>query len=414
MTKNSIFSDDFATDKKYVVVENKEIGEFVKIISSDVSDEAKRKGEQFAAEIEERFVSDFEKSESLLEEGKVSERDFMAHVSTFAVVNDVVYMTYYANTTNELEDPHNHTARFVYCPVNDLENKTFVDIQSAGDIFCGRRINALYDTVLMQKDEDTLYILWTAELVDGDTYNYYRLYCPFKISAQELGEISVNRFKVGEIVNDFSISGMKSALAENDIGFKKMYSDIGIMQKLSARIENGKKVYYTGAYSGDFTCIIKSRDLITWEYVSEPDFVNDSKWENATYVLGDKCYYFVRQHDESTKYGFLTVYDLINKTWETPVLVEDCQSRSDFIVYNGELYLFHAPIDREHIGIIHIDTENIKNSTVVLSAQMHTSCFYPFIQYFKDGELAMSYTVERKHIRLAEFKLSKYTRNNGI
>ena len=65
MTKNSIFSDDFATDKKYVVVENKEIGEFVKIISSDVSDEAKRKGEQFAAEIEERFVSDFEKSEAL-------------------------------------------------------------------------------------------------------------------------------------------------------------------------------------------------------------------------------------------------------------------------------------------------------------------------------------------------------------
>ena len=265
MSKNSIFSDDFATDKKSVVVENKEICEFVKIISSDVSDEAKRKGEQFATEIEERFVSDFEKSESLLEEGKVSERDFMAHVSTFAVVNDVVYMTYYANTTNELEDPHNHTARFVYCPVNDVENKTFVDIQSAGDIFCGRRINALYDTVLMQKDEDTLYILWTAELVDGDTYNYYRLYCPFKISTQELGEISVNRFKVGEIVNDFSISGMKSALAENDIGFKKMYSDIGIMQKLSARIENGKKVYYTGAYSGDFTCIIKSRDLITWE-----------------------------------------------------------------------------------------------------------------------------------------------------
>ena len=203
MTKNSVFSDDFATDKKSVVVENKEIGEFVKIISSDVSDEAKRKGEQFAAEIEERFVSDFEKSEALLEEGKVSERDFMVHVSTFEVINDVVYMTYYANTTNELEDPHNQTARFVYCPISDLANKTFVDLQSAGDIFCGRRINALYDTVLMQKDEDTLYILWTAELADGDTYNYYRLYCPFKISTQELGEISVNRFKVGDLFLEF-------------------------------------------------------------------------------------------------------------------------------------------------------------------------------------------------------------------
>ena len=76
--------------------------------------------------------------------------NFMVHVSTFTVVNDIIYMTYYANNKTDLEDPHNHTARFVYCPINDLGNKTFVDLQSAGDIFCGRRINALYDTVLMQ------------------------------------------------------------------------------------------------------------------------------------------------------------------------------------------------------------------------------------------------------------------------
>ena len=312
-------------------------------------------------------------------------------------------MTYYANTKEPSEDPNNQTARFAYCPVNDIENKTFLDIQSAGDICAGRRVDMVYDTILMQKDDDTLYILWTAN-VEG---NYYRLYRPFKISTQELGEISVNRFKVAETVNDFSISGMKSALTENGIGYKKMYSDIGIMQKLSVRTENDEKVYYTGAYSGDFTCIIKSRDLITWEYVSEPDFANDSIWENATYVLGDKCFYFVRQHDES-KYGFLTVYDLVNKKWETPMLIEDCQSRADFIVYNGGLYLFHAPVDREHIGIVKVDTEDISKSEVVLQAHMHTSCFYPFVQYFGNDELAMSYTVARKHIRLARFKPDKY------
>ena len=399
----SIFSEDFKTEKKAAEIENKPITEFLKIISAEVSEEAKLKGEKFAQEITDGFVSDFEKSEKLLKDGKVNERDFMAHVSTFAVINGMIYMTYYANTKEPSEDPNNQTARFVYCPVDDLENKTFFDIQSAGDICGGRRVDMVYDTILMQKDDDTLYILWTAN-VEG---NYYRLYRPFKISTQELGEISVNRFKVAETVNDFSISGMKSALTENGIGYKKMYSDIGIMQKLSVRTENGEKVYYTGAYSGDFTCIIKSRDLITWEYVSEPDFANDSIWENATYVLGDKCFYFVRQHDES-KYGFLTVYDLVNKKWETPVLIEDCQSRSDFIVYNGGLYLFHAPVDREHIGIVKVDTEDISKSEVVLQAHMHTSCFYPFVQYFGNDELAMSYTVERKHIRLARFKPDNY------
>ena len=118
-------------------------------------------------------------------------------------------------------------------------------------------------------------------------------------------------------------------------------------------------------------------------------------------------YYFVRQQPEN-KCGFLTVYDLNNGTWETPIEVFDCQSRADFIVYNNELYLFHAPIDREHIGIIRIDTANIANSEIVLQAKMHTSCFYPFVQYYKNNELAMSYTDRRKHIRLAEFTLSKY------
>ena len=238
--------------------------------------------------------------------------------------------------------------------------------------------------------------MWTAR-VDG---NYYCFWRPFTLSTKVLGEVGVNRFKVGNVVNDFSSTGIRSALAENNLPCKQMFSDIGIMQKLSSWVENGETYYYTGAYSGDFTCIIKSRDLVTWEYVSQPDFPNQLEWENATYVIGDRCYYFVRQKS-SCPYGFLTVYDLVNGSREKPVVVADCQSRADFIEYHGGLYLFHAPIDREHIGILRIDTDNIANSKVVLQAKMHTSCFYPFVQYYRGGELAMSYTVARQHIRLA-------------
>ncbi len=399
----NIFSEDMYTDKNAIIVENKPIEEPARVIFSENGEEVKLKGKQFADEISAGFISDFEKTQKLLEQGKADQKDLMAHVSTFAVVNGIIYMTYYANTKEATEDPDNQTARFVYCPVNDIENKTFVDIQSVGDLCYGKKVSKVYDTILMQKDEDTLYILWTAEVGD----NYYRLWRSFTISSQTLGTVQVNRFKVGNVINDFSTTGMQRALAANEIGYKTMYSDIGIMQKLSTRMEKDGLYYYSGAYSGDFTCIIKSKDLVTWEYVAEPDFPNQSKWENATYVIGDKCYYFVRQHDE-TQYGFLTSYDLINNTWEKPVLIGDCQSRSDFIVYKDNLYLFHAPIDREHIGIVQIDTDNISKSKVILQAHMHTSCFYPFIQYFENDGLAMSYTVERKHIRLAKFDLSKY------
>ena len=255
----------------------------------------------------------------------------------------------------------------------------------------------------MPKDADTLYIPWTARTEE----NYYRFYCPFTVSTKTLGEIGVNRFQVGQTVNDFSASGIRAALAANGVPCKKMYSDIGIMQKLSSREENGEVWYYSGTYSGDFTCIIKSRDLITWQYVSQPDFINDSRWENATYVLGDKVYYFVRQQD-SNPCGFLTVYDLKSGNWGPVVEIEDSQSRGDFILYEGRLFLFHAPIDRNHIGIVEVDTQNLANSRVLLQAKMDTSCFYPFIQFMEDGGTAMSYTVARKHIRMARFSMDAY------
>lgn len=391
--KNKVFTEDIKTEKELIISEGRPIENVARTITANASDEALKKGEAFAQEITDLFVSDFEKSE-----------DKMAHVSTFIVVDDMVYMTYYANTEEPSEDPKNQTARLVYAPIDNIEDKTFIDLQTTGDSVGGKNIDMVYDTILMQKDTDTIYIMWTARTEEG---NYYRFYCPFTLSTKTLGEIGVNRFKVGDVTNDFSFGGIKKALAEKGVPCKVMFSDIGIMQKLSSRVENGETYYYSGTYSGNFTAIIKSKDLITWEYVSQPDFINDSKWENATYVLGDKVYYFVRQQD-TNKCGFLTAYNISEGTWDVPVEIEDCQSRGDFIMYKGNLYLFHAPIDREHIGIVKIDTQNIVNSEVVLQAKMHSSCFYPFIQYYKDGELAMSYTVARKHIRLAKFTLSKY------
>ena len=203
----SIFNKDFPTTKELKITAGAPIEDVARTIRSDTSVEARKKGESFSTEITERFVSDFNKSE-----------DKMAHVSTFIVVGDTVYMTYYANTKEPAEDPKNQTARLVYAKINDINNKTYIDLQTTGDKVDDKTIDMVYDTILMQKDEDTLYIMWTARTEE----NYYRFYCPFYISTKTLGDIGVNRFKVGTIINDLSSSGIKSALAENDIPCKKM------------------------------------------------------------------------------------------------------------------------------------------------------------------------------------------------
>lgn len=395
MNTSSIFTEDIKTEKPEMHIKGSLITD-APILKPEENQTAWERGKQFADEIEARYITDFEKPET----------DKMVHVSTFLECSGILCMTYYANTHTASEDPNHQTARFVFCPAEHPERKTFLDIQSVGDDCAGQRVNLVYDTILAQKDKNTLMILWTAKI--GDTY--YRLYRPFDLTTQTLGAVGVNRFRVGNVTNDFSTTGIIRALTENGIAYKTMYSDIGIMQKFTTRTEHGERFYYTGAYSGDFNCIIKSRDFITWEYVAAPDFPNLSKWENAVFVQNDICYYFVRQHDE-TPFGFLCTYHLDRGTWSSPVLVSDCQSRSDFIQYDGQLYLFHAPVDRTHIGVLRIDPYNLQNSKPILCAKMHTSCFYPFVQYLCDGTLAMSYTVDRQHIRMARFDFSKYIRD---
>ncbi|MBR2043019.1 MAG: hypothetical protein IJ946_01630 [Clostridia bacterium] len=402
-----IFSPDVITDKEPIVYGNVAVTDYQKIIEADTSLNSNQNAVDFAADISKNKVSDFEKTGI----------DKMCHVSTFIYSGGKIYMSYYANTMSGAENPAYQVARMAYCDENTPDNKVILDIQSVGDDLYGKRVVGVYDTIIMQKPDEpqNIYILWTAN-IEG---KYYRLYRIFNTETETLGEIGVNRFKVNDTVNDFSTTGIKNALTVNGIGYKAMFSDIGIMQKLSSRVENGETYYYSGTYSGYFTAIIKSKDLITWEYVSQPNdgFENDTKWENAVYVLNDKVYYFVRQNDpvykdgvltEGSPYGILTYYDLITKEWAKPVLVGDCQSRSDFIFYNGELYVFYAPTDRNHIGILKIGTENLAETEVVLQADMKGSCFYPFVQYTSSGELAMSYTVNRSHIRLATFKLSDY------
>ncbi len=379
------FLPDLMHEEAPVTIEGAPIAEPCGVIPEAASEEACTRGAAFAREIADNMISDFRK-----------EGDFMVHVSSYAILGGMIYMTYYANTTTPDENPRYHRARLVYCPVDDVENKTYIDLQAAGDLCGGKTVDDLYDTILLRKDDETLYLMWTARL----SGNYYRLYRTYHIPSGTLSEIQPNRLKIGDILSDFNITDMCAALSMNNLGVKNLYSDIGIMQKLTSRVENGETYYYTGAYCGDFNFIIKSRDLITWEYVAQPDFINQSQWENAVYVIGDKCYYFVRQKD--CRCGFLTCYHLDEQRWERPLLVGDSQSRGDFILYEGELYLFHAPIDREHIGILHVDQADIARSRVVLQAHMHESCFYPFIQY-GEGGLYFSYTSARKHIQLSKF-----------
>lgn len=301
MDCDKIFNADYATSKKPKYIKDEPIREYSIYIEPHKDENAIKLGEQCVKEMTDNFIADFEKNDAFVKThgGNV---DLMCHVSTLYKISGKIYVSYYANESTGEEDPKYQVARIAFCDENDTSNMTILDVQKVGDTLGDKTVDRVYDTIMMYEGGDLIYVLWTASL-DG---KYYRLVRTFNIKTNEFGDVKVNRLKVGNIINDFCTSGIESAFAENDILQKVMFSDIGIMQKLSYRIENGKTYYYTGAYSGYLTFIIKTTDFITWEYVATPDFINFSVWENATYVLEDKVFYFVRQRD--CNQGFLTYY----------------------------------------------------------------------------------------------------------
>ena len=125
-----IFSQDCPSTKPLKITEGAPIAKPAGYIHADENREAVLKGDAFAQEITDRWVADFEKP-----------GDKMAHVSTFIVVDDTVYMTYYANTKEPSEDPRNQTARLAYAPLNNPADMTFIDLQTTGHTVGGKIID---------------------------------------------------------------------------------------------------------------------------------------------------------------------------------------------------------------------------------------------------------------------------------
>lgn len=324
--------------------------------------------------------------------------DLMAHCSSFKIINGNIYVAFYVNKQAAAENPAQHTAVFRRASLSNLSSITNVELCTVGDSVLGQTVNAIYDTVVLKKDDDNdnLYLLFTAKLGT----DYYLLYRKYTISQDTLSGISKCQFTVNTTTNDFSISGMKKALDTNNISYPAFSTDVSFMQQISTRVENGVTYYYTGIGVLDFCFIAKSSDLINWVFVSQPDFPTTSKYEPAVYVLGDVAYYLCRQ-DYSSSYAFLTTYNLVTHVWATPINIPDCQSRSVFFTNSGNLYALHAPKDRYHIAILRINTTNLDQSADIAVGDVD-NMFYPFIQD-DNGQLYVTITQARKHIWLCKF-----------
>lgn len=319
--------------------------------------------------------------------------DIMSHCSSFRIVNEVVYASYYINKIRHFEDPTQQTAVLRIKNIDgsgEIKNVTVCDI---GDTAIGGTVGAIYDTVVLTELGD-IRVVFTAK-INGQYYLLYKIYDP---NTNTLTEATKCQFTVGNNTQEFSISGMKTALKANNVYFPYFDSDISFMQKLTPRVENGETWWYLGLGVLQFCFIAKTKDLVNYHYVSQPTFKNNNMYEPTVYCKGDEVFWLCRQAILANyPYAHLSKYNLVTGKWSTPVLLPDCQSRSDMFEYNNILYAIHAPFDRNHLTVTQINTENLSMSFPLQTAYIN-NMFYPFVQQV-DGKLYMTVTQGRNYIQ---------------
>ena len=329
--------------------------------------------------------------------------DKMVHVSTFYKVDDTLYMSYYANTRTEAEDPTKHTARLVYAPFNDLSQQTYIDVADVGQEYNGQVIDAIYDSLLLKTSDDSYMIYAFTAKLGGKFYMLYRRFDP---KTKLLSDTHTMNFKAGALSGTFDTVSVHDLLAQIGIDYDYEDRDISFIQKLSPRVEDGVTQYYAGIGILHMCFVVKSSDLINWTFVSTPDFKYKPEFEPSVYVKGDNVYYFCRQRGTEAN-AVLAKYDINNDRWSKPILVPDTQSRYDFFEDNDQLYLVHSPLDRNHISLMQIDQNVLERSYEVATAEVQ-DCFYPFTQNI-DDQMYMSFTQSRHHIWLTKFSPTYYS-----
>lgn len=328
--------------------------------------------------------------------------DKMLHSGSFRIIDDVVYAAMYINKIGVDEKETQHTSVLRVRKLDGTDETKNLTICDIGDELFGKRVTALYDTVVIDELGD-LRVLFVAKL-ENEWYQLFRIY---NLETNSLSQVYKMEFSYKGFKDEFSITGMTNVLKANNIYYPFLNRHPNFLSTVSSRIENGEKYWYIGLGMKDFCFIAKTKDFIDIEYVSQPTFEHTPQYEASVYVLGDEIFYFERQEMwEFTPYSILSKYNLITGEWDEPVKIVDTQSRSDFIFYNKKLYLIHAPFDRNHIAITEINTKVLEMSFTLATAYVD-DLFFPFVKEY-NNKIYMIATKGRKYMNFAEFTIPKF------
>ena len=94
---SKVYTPDITNDNKEVIIPTEPIKNYSVFLRPTDDKEAIALGDKCVKEIEKNIIADFERSEEYCKRKGEENPDLMVHVSTFEIIDGIIYMTYYAN-----------------------------------------------------------------------------------------------------------------------------------------------------------------------------------------------------------------------------------------------------------------------------------------------------------------------------
>jgi len=216
---------------------------------------------------------------------------------------------------------------------------------------------------------NTLHILFAVHLAD-----YYAImHCTFNTETSTLANYDIVTLD-GDILNNAKLNSM--------FGYSYTESAFNNMQANAQIAYDGEQHYYIGlcwGYGTGKSIIVKTDDLVNWEFETDVDFGITPVFELALHYKSGYLYAAQRPMlnpndttgnlTEAPVVGILCKYDISNKEFIDKILVPNCGSRPDFFEYDGTIYLLTNPHSRSFVYIVSIATGNLLNSQIVAESR---------------------------------------------
>ena len=230
----------------------------------------------------------------------MQEGDVFQHDAAICFYNSAVYCVYVNNQVNTGDSATevNAYVRLDKLAINvstaNISGRVAShDVCKNGDVVDGLTVTSGAGVPNMVLKGGILYILWTAKCDDG---KWYEMYCTYDCESGTIGTPHICGF--GDSV--FSCENLAAAIgstANND------------MISVNASIAYLSGYYYACACFGLNTpngSIIRSTDLMNWEFVAVPQFEgfdSTAQFEGAMGALGSNLYLALRQTDKDVTHA---------------------------------------------------------------------------------------------------------------